>query len=349
MIEKEQKDKKRTVRRNKMKKIRSVTILILIAALAATIPLQASGLKKVAQSGMQWLSIPIGARGAAMGGAYTAIANDASSIFWNPAGVALTSGGNFFLSQTKWIADINVNAGAITYDGGSWGFFSASFTSVDWGVFHGTRRAETSAGFEETGDFSPEDWAAGLGYARRVTDRFSIGGHLRYLHENLGSNLVGTIGSGTEYTAKMSLLAFDFGTIYYTGFKDLRLAMSLQNFSQEKKYRVDHFPLPLTFKFGMAMDVTSLLLPETPHSITLSVDAIHPRDYTERLNFGLEYGFRNMFFLRGGYKTNYDEEDFTVGGGVHYETGGLALGLDYGYLQFDHFDAVQMFNVNFHF
>lgn len=332
-----------------MKKIKSVAILILIAALVVSMPLQASGLKKVAQSGMQWLSIPVGARAAAMGGAYTAIANDASSIFWNPAGVALTNGGNFFLSQTKWIADINVNAGALTYDAGQWGFFSATFASVDWGVFHGTRRAETSAGFEETGTFSPTDWAAGIGYARRVTDRFSIGGHLRYLHENLGSNLEGEIGAGTEYTAEMSLFAFDFGTIYYTGFKDLRLAMSLQNFSQEKKYRIDHFPLPLTFKFGVAMDMTSLLAAESPHSLTLSVDAIHPRDYTERLNFGLEYGFKNIVFLRGGYKTNYDEEDFTVGGGLHYETGSLALGLDYGYLQFQHFDAVQMFNVNFHF
>lgn len=332
-----------------MKKIKSVAILILIAALVVSIPLQASGLKKVAQSGMQWLSIPIGARAAAMGGAYTAIANDASSIFWNPAGVALTDGGNFFLSQTKWIADINVNAGALTYDAGQWGFFSASFASVDWGVFHGTRRAETSAGFEETGEFSPTDWAAGIGYARRVTDRFSIGGHLKYLHENLGSNLEGTAGAGTEYTAEMSLVAFDFGTIYYTGFKDLRLAMSLQNFSQEKKYRIDHFPLPLTFKFGLAMDMTGFLMAESPHSLTLSVDAIHPRDYTERLNFGLEYGFRNILFLRGGYKTNYDEEDFTVGGGLHYQTGSLALGLDYGYLQFEHFDAVQMFNVNFHF
>jgi long-subunit fatty acid transport protein len=349
MILKEQKRQKRTVRRNKMKKIKNITILILIIMLAALIPLQAAGLKKVAQSGMQWLSIPIGARAAAMGGAYTAVANDASSIFWNPAGVALTKGGNFFLSQTKWIADINVNAGAVSYDAGSYGFFSVSFAAVDWGVFHGTRRADTDAGFEETGDFSPEDWAAGVGYARRVTDRFAIGGHLRYLHENLGSNLEGTMGAGTEYTAKMNLLAFDFGTIYYTGLKDLRLAMSLQNFSQEKEYRVDHFPLPLTFKFGLAMDMTSFLAEESPHSITLSVDAIHPRDYTERLNFGLEYGFRDMFYLRGGYKTNYDEENLTAGAGFNYKTGDLALGLDYGYLQFEHFDAVQMFTVNFQF
>jgi len=332
-----------------MKKLKNFISLILIVMLATSMSLQAAGLKKVAQSGMQWLSIPVGARAAALGGAYTAVANDASSIFWNPAGVALSRGGNFFITQTKWIADINVNAAAISYDAGKFGYFSASFAGVDWGVFHGTRRSETSVGFVETGEFSPTNWAAGLGYAQRVTDRFAIGGHLRYLHEKLGSTLEGTMDAGTNFTAKMNLLAFDFGTIYYTGFKDLRLAMSLQNFSQEKKYRVAHFPLPLTFKFGIAMDVTRFWISESPHSIMLSVDAIHPRDYTERLNFGLEYGFKDMFFLRGGYKTNYDEEDFTVGGGLNYEIGGLALGLDYSYLQFKHFDPVHMFAVKFHF
>ncbi|MCF7805465.1 MAG: PorV/PorQ family protein [Candidatus Marinimicrobia bacterium] len=332
-----------------MKKMKNIKNLILIVMLAASIPLQAAGLKKVAQSGMQWLSIPVGARAAALGGAYTAVANDASSIFWNPAGVALSNGGNLFIAQTNWIADINVNAASVSYDAGGLGYFSASFAGVDWGVFHGTRRSETSAGFVETGEFSPTNWAAGMGYARRVTDRFAIGGHLRYLHENLGSTLEGTMDAGTEYTAKTSLMAFDFGTIYYTGFKDLRLAMSLQNFSEEKKYREAHFPLPLTFKFGIAMDMTSFWTSESPHSVLLSVDAIHPRDYTERMNFGLEYGFKNMFFLRGGYKTNYDEEDFTVGGGLNYEIGGFALGIDYSYLQFQHFDAVQMFTVNFHF
>ncbi len=326
-------------------------LIITVVVLSVAIPLQAAGMKKDAQTGMKWLSIPIGARASALGGAYTAMANDLSSIFWNPAGLAFTTNGNLFLSQTKWIADINVNAAAISYDAGNLGFFSASFASVDWGVFHGTRLMSIagSAGFEETGDFSPTDWSAALGYARRVSDRFAIGGNLRYLYEDLGSNLEGDFGSGTEYTAKMNLLAFDFGTIYYTGYKDLRLAMSLQNFSQEKKYRIDHFPLPLTFKFGLAMDVTTLMTERSDHSLTLSVDAVHPRDYSERLNMGLEYGFKKMVFLRGGYKLNYDEEDFTFGGGLNYNVGNMALALDYSYVQFKHFDAVQMYSANFHF
>lgn len=315
-----------------------------------SLSIQAADMKKIGQSQMQWLSIPVGPRPSAMGGAYTAVANDASSVFWNPAGIAFTTGSNMFLSQTKWIADINVNAAAASYEAGNIGIFSLSFSNVDWGAIHGTRRDNSaSSGFVETGDFSPTNWEVGLAYARRISDRFAIGGNLKYLYENLGSGLTGTMDEGKMYTAKMNLLALDIGTIYYTGYKDLRLAMCLQNFSQERQYREEKYPLPLTFKFGVAMDLTSLWMQTSDHKLTFAVDALHPRDYSERLHFGLEYGFRNMVFLRGGYKTNYDEQDLTLGAGLQYSINNLGLGIDYSYLQFKNFDAVQMFGITIKF
>ncbi|NTV11197.1 MAG: hypothetical protein HGA47_10540 [Zoogloea sp.] len=69
------------------------------------------------------------------------------------AGLAFTAGTNVFLSQTQWIADINVNAGAASYEAGGWGIFSLSFATVDYGTINGTRRdPSTSAGFVETGN-----------------------------------------------------------------------------------------------------------------------------------------------------------------------------------------------------
>ncbi|MDZ7374657.1 MAG: PorV/PorQ family protein [candidate division KSB1 bacterium] len=306
-------------------------------------------MKKVAQAGMKWLAIPLGGRASSLGGAYTAMPGGVSSIFWNPSGTAFGEGRNVFLSQAKWIADITVNAAAVTCELGRWGVMGASFVSVDWGTLYGTRRANTPEGFIETGEFSPENWMVGLSYALRVSDRFAFGGHLKYVHEKLGSNLEGFFANPKEFTAEMNVPAFDFGTIYYTGFKDLRLAMSLQNFSQEKKYRAEHFALPLTLRFGMAMDVSKFVLDSPNHSLTFCVDALHPRDYSERLLFGLEYAFDNMFFLRGGYKTNYDEEDISFGAGLNYNLGGVSLVLDYGYIRFSHFDAAQIFSFGFKF
>ena len=324
-------------------------VCILIAAWTAA-PVQGGGLKKIAQTGMKWMSIPVGARGSALGGAFTAADGDASAIFWNPAGMALTGGNRVFLSQTRWIADIQVNAAALSVNAGRWGVLAASFEQVGWGTFHGTvRDASAAGGYAETGNFSPEDWAAGLGYGYRVSDKFMFGGHLKFVHENLGSSFEGAFNAPKKFTGEMNIVAFDFGTLYYTGFKDLRLAMSLQNFSQEKKYRAESFPLPLTFKFGMAMDLLGFAAPQSGHKLTFSVDALHPRDYSERLHFGAEYGFRDAVFLRAGYKTNYDEEDLSLGAGLKLKISGMAAGLDYAFVRFANFDAVHMFSFDFQF
>jgi hypothetical protein len=330
--------------------IKRIAVVCILLAVGFGIPVQGSGMKKIAQTGMKWLSIPIGARGSGLGGAFTALANDASAVFWNPAGLALTGGNQVFLNQTKWIADIQVNAAALSVNTGRWGVLAASFEQVGWGTFHGTiRDPNSTGGYSETGNFSPEDWAAGLGYGYRVSDKFMFGGHIRYLHEKLGSTFVGTFDAPKSFTGELNLLAFDFGTLYYTGFRDLRLAMSLQNFSQEDKYRAESFPLPLTFKFGAAMDVLGLVVKQPDHKLTVSMDALHPRDYSERLHFGAEYGFKDAVFLRAGYKTNYDEEDLSLGAGLKLKISGMAAGVDYAFVRFADFDAVHMFSFDFQF
>lgn len=325
---------------------------IALAALLLQTPLWADGVSKIAQSGMKWLSIPIGARGVALGSAYTAMANDASAVFWNPAGVAFAEGGHLFLNQNQWIADITVNAGALTWNSGNWGVFGLNFATVDWGVIHGTQRANNEAGFVETGEFSPDHFAVGLNYARKVSDKFAIGGNVKFLHEDLFGEADVTEGSfdaPTGVTANTDLLAFDFGTVYYTGYRDLRIAMSFQNFSKEVVYREEYFSLPLTFRVGMAMGLTNFFAENSPHNITLAVDAMHPRDFSERMHFGMEYSFHELVFLRGGYKTNYDQEDFTLGAGLQYDSGNLALGIDYSYVAFENFDGVHMFSLDFKF
>jgi long-subunit fatty acid transport protein len=332
---------------NKMIKYRKYFIPLIASLLIGVVPLHGQGIKKVAQAGMSWLTIPVGARGAALGNAYLAVANDASSAFWNPAGLAYAEGIRAFVTQTQWIADINVNAGVLSYNAGGYGVFGLHFLSVDWGTINGTRRADNDQGYIDTGTFSPTDWLVGISYARQISNSFSIGANLRYIYESLGSTFIGSMDSPTSYKAEMDLLSFDFGTTYYTGYKDLRLSMTLQNFSKEPRYVAEYFSLPLTFKFGMAMDVSKFWGESTDHSLTLALDAVHPRDYTERVHVGAEYSFRDMVFLRGGYKSNYDEQDLSLGGGVHYAFGEIALGLDYSYVMFTNFDAVHMFSFDF--
>ncbi|MCI0513173.1 PorV/PorQ family protein [candidate division KSB1 bacterium] len=314
--------------------------------------------KKLAQTGFQFLSIPTEARASAMGEAFITVAGNASSIFYNPANMSrTTSFVDGVVSQNKWIADINHYSGALVFNPfrGNYGTFGFSFLSVDYGDFLGTMvDPTTDKGFKDTGNFAPTSFAVGFGYARALTDRFSIGGHVKYARQQLGSNLipVGDVkdGATAEIKNDVDVWAFDFGTLYQTAFKSLVFGMSVRNFSKEIKYQNEGFQLPLAFTLGISMDVFDFFMaPNSDHSLLVSIDAIHPRDYSERVNVGAEYTFMDILALRAGYMYNYDERDVTIGLGVQKFFGNHGIGLDYAYTPFGIFNEVQRMSFRFYF
>ena len=103
--------------------------------------------------------------------------------------------------------------------------------------------------------------------------------------------------------------------------------------------------MPLTLVVGAAVDVFDFMGGGSDNSLLLAVDAIHPRDYTERIHAGAEFWYADMVALRGGYKFNYDEEGLTLGGGIKYGVGGIALKIDYAYSDFGIFDSVNRFSL----
>ena len=78
------------------------------------------------------------------------------------------------------------------------------------------------------------------------------------------------------------------------------------------------------------------------------VEGSHPNDGPERVNFGAEYMFNNLISLRGGYRANYDEESFTFGAGLNYDSGGSFSGqIDYAYVDFGLLKQVHLFTLGF--
>lgn len=304
---------------------------------------------KAGQAGMAWLNMPVGSRAAGMGYAHVAVSDDAASFFWNPGAAAFSNKLEFMAHRTNWIADIHLNSAAVTYNLGRWGVYGLNVTALDWGTLHGTRRADTDQGYEETGTFSPVSNAIGFTYAYRISGEFGVGVNVKYMYERLGSTQVGSMAEPEQATAEMNLMAVDLGTLYRIGWHDLRIGMSLRNFSNEEAYRVETFPLPMTFRVGAAMNVLNLVEGLDDHSLTLAADFIHSRDYSERVNLGAEYGFTERFFLRGGYKVNYDLESFSAGAGVNVNVGGMYAHVDYSYVHMDLFDAVNMLSLRFGF
>jgi hypothetical protein len=318
----------------------------------------AQNYEKLAQSGLQFLSVVSDARAAAMAEAMTSLRIGSSALFFNPAGMAGTPS---FIDATasinQWIADIRHNTFSLAINpfNGDYGTIGFSLQYVDYGDFYGTRVSTASPqGYDDIGIFSLNALAAGVGYAKQLTDRFSVGGQVRWVRQDLGESLVavniGTDTSGTRsadkttVSNKLSPVVFDFGTQFRTGIESLVFGMSVRNFSTEYKYAEEGFQAPLVFTLGISMNVMDLT-GELPldQSLYLSIDASHHRDHPEQVKVGLEYKLMNTLSLRGGYVSNNDESKFSFGAGVSK----YGFAFDYAYTPFGVFDKVQRVTARF--
>ena len=344
------------------------TIMNKIAALFALIFLMIffqsqdifSQKQKLAQTGMKFLNVSLDARANAFGDAITSLETNSSAMFYNPAGMARFEGiADVTLGHTKFIADINYYNASIAFApfSGDYGVIGFNFVSVDYGDFLGTVRADNEQGYVDVGTFSPTAVAFGIGYAKALSEKFAIGGNVKYVRQSLGTSTVGDLAvnpatlnysSGTSQENKLDVLAFDFGVIYKTGFKSLNIGMSIRNFSRELKYKEEGFQLPLIFQLGTSFNFSDLLeLDKNEHSILLTADANHPRDFPEQILIGFEYTFMNLISLRGGYSAPNDERDITAGIGLRQNIEGLNLGVDYSYTDFGIFNSVHRITINF--
>lgn len=332
-----------------MKKLTYImTVIFLLVIFILPLFAQRSG--KLAQVGMAFLDIPVGSRAAGLGEAYVSVGDDPNAIFWNPAGIALVKSNSLMFNYNAWIADITHISGAFCYKIKNLGVFGVSFISMDYGNITGTRIADNEEGYIVTGNLTPSEYALGIAFAQRVSSKFSYGIHIKYVHQDLGTSLSGSTEETLhEVQNTLGEVAFDFGTFFYTGFKDLRVAMSVRNFSREIAYREESFAMPLTFSFGMSMNILSLFDIDEKHSLTLAVDALHPRDYPERINFGCEYSLSKMIFIRGGYKFVTDEEGLTAGIGLEKKIGPTNIRINYSYSHFGLFNQVHRTSMGFAF
>ncbi len=321
---------------------------------------------KIAQTGMKFLGLSPSPRAAALGDAMAAMEGDSQNLFYNPAGMAWQrSAVSASMATTQWIADIEFYAGSLSFRpaGGRFGVFGLSFMSVDFGEIEETIRFDNDQGFLDVGTFNPMSWAFGFGYARPLSDRFSVGGQVKYAMESLAESIVGydTAGNGTdgedEYVRadnSAGVYAFDFGVLYKTGFRSLNFAVEARNFSQEISYEEESFQLPLTLSIGVSMDVMDLLeASETPaqgrktHALRIALNASNPRDFSEQVKVGGEYTFLQTFSLRAGYVFPADVQGVTFGVGVHRLFGNRGFAADYSATSFKIFSTVHRISLSF--
>jgi len=305
-------------------------------------------------TGAQFLKILVGGKATAMGGAFVAIADDASALYYNPAGIATLSKMSIMLNYVKWPADINYTFFGFVYPmggiTGSVGFQAGFLTMPSMDV-------TTVEEPEGTGEkFSATDFEVGGTYARNFTDKLSIGFSGKFISQTIAD-------------ASASMFAFDAGALYNTGFKSLRIGMSIRNFGSEGQftggqvlsttytpysyqtpvnvsYITEAFQLPMNFNFGIAYD----FLEGPANYLTTTLEFQNPNDGTENMRVGLEYNYSKMIFVRLGYILNYDKlkpridnmsdlslnkklEDLSAGIGFKYNLSGIDVIVDYSYTE----------------
>lgn len=332
---------------------------ILVALLILHVPLTAQRITKTGTTAAGFLGIDVGARAISMGGAYVAVANDPSAMFWNPAGIARASNMGATFNHSNWLAGLNFNFAGFIARVGQLGTVGVSATFLSMASMDRT----TVSHPEGTGEqFDAGSTALGLTFARNLTDRFTIGGSVKYIDEFI-------------WHSSATGLAFDLGTIYSTHLSGLTIGMSITNYgakmsmsgrdmltqvdvdptiegnnnSINANLQTGEFDLPLMFRVGVAMDV---LQGAANSNLRLSVDALHPNDDGESLNLGVEYVFNKMVALRAGYANLFApdaEEGLSLGGGINQDIGGINLQVDYAYRDFGILNTVQMFSLGFGF
>ena len=304
-----------------------------------------------------FLTIGVGARGNALGGAFTATVDDVTALYWNPAGLARMHSSEVVTAHSEWLGDVSHDfAGvAVPLAGGVLGA-SVTFLGVpDMAV-------RTELNQQGTGEvFDAADLAIGLTYGRAITDRFSLGGTVKYVEQRI-------------WNSSASSVAVDVGTQFRTDFfGGLTIGAQLSNFGSDLQldgrdlrtfvdpapsqdgnngqipadYALDTWSLPLDFKLGVATSPVDTRL----NRLTVAVDALHPSSNYESLNVGVEYGYRERFYVRGGLQGLFLDEGeggLSLGIGVHQPLpypNGMAK-VDLAYRDAGRLGRIQMFGVS---
>ena len=308
--------------------MKKISKLIFITSLISGIIFAQDDFKRVGKSGFGFLKISPSARAAGMGDAFTAIADDVTTIFYNPAGLTNLDKFVFNFNHTDWIVNSSIISGAIAKPFGRNGAIGLSIVKFD------------TEDFEETTVLDPEgtgrmidagDVALALAYAIQLTDNLSFGFKGQYLEEKID------IDKATAITA-------DFSTYYRTGFRDLTLAMIMKNFGPEAKFLSDKFKLPLYFNVNTAMSLIGSK--GSPFQWLVSVESAFATDYRDRYHLGTEMWIADIIALRGGYKFYYDTEDWTIGAGLKLGIGSRKVIIDISYSNFvEYFDPPLRFSI----
>ncbi len=316
-------------------------LLIIFTVLLFCSSLYAGDVSRKGTTGAEQLLIPVGAKGIATGGAMLATLSGLESVYYNPAGLARHQGGEAMFSYMSYLADINVSYFAASAGLGDFGSIALSFKTFDFGDIPVTT-IEFPDGTGET--YSPAFLTVGLTYSKIITDRISVGANFKLISEEIiNTSATGfAVDFGVQYRFNESLFmgasVKNIGSnMSYSGadLQDVTTIPGTNPGAPNGTYQVvaEEFQIPSYFELSLAYKYDF----NEQNDLVVASTFTNNNSFEDQLNFGLEYGFMETFFLRGGYSMLTENTDqsifgFTAGAGVNYDFGNeLGIAVDYAF------------------
>ena len=329
-------------------------IVINIIFLALIFPSQSN----VGTNAAQFLGIGVGSRAMSMGGAFTSMVNDPSSLYWNPGAIPYIEGNKFQITNATWLVDTSWLYGSYIYNVNSRSSIAGNIFYLDYG----DEEITTIYDQDGTGSYwTASDISMGLYYGVLLTNKFSFGGGAKYIRQSI-------------YNESASTIAFDLGILYLNTNNNFRLGVNISNIGTEVNLEgndlylncdidtansgnnpnipcileTEKFPLPILYRIGISKDyyIGSDMVS------TGSVDWVIPNDDVEHFNLGLEISYKKRLFVRAGYRhigKEDTEEGLTLGLGANLYLFGMDFDLNYTYHDFGIFGHLPYFEFIFNF
>jgi len=266
--------------------------LILLTALASF------GTHARALETAQFLTIGVGARGLGMGGAYTALTDDAHAVYWNPAGLAALDKKEAAFDDAELATNARLNfltAAAPTKSG----TFGAALTYLSQPPIE-----SRDASGHPVGNFTAADFAGALVYARK-TDLADAGVSVKFVQSHIGS--AQATSAAVDLGARRAFDGLGPGKVL--------LGAAVRDLGPGMKYASETDDLPLRLAAGAAYVL--------PAGHALAVEATNgPRGTGTDVGLGGEYQAMKGVFLRAGWMS----QSSVAGGSGFNAASGLTLG-----------------------
>ncbi len=286
--------------------------------------------QKLGLSGAQFLQIGMGARAEALGEAVVGTADGASSIYWNPGGLARISGYEIFGGYTRGVESITFSHSAVALKRGNYAYglflISMSMDPIE------ITTVQNPDGIGE--NYTASGAAFGGGVSLMLTDRLSVG-------------VVGKVVRDQIFNCSATGFAVDVGSLFEFVKDGFALGLSLSNFGTDMKlkgrdlsigfkpenlgtifYETVEYSLPLTMRVGLSYPFT---VSEGIKGLLL-FQSEHPNDNVERYAFGSEFVINDILSIRGGYILGHDTKDYSTGLGLKIPVAFGDIVLDFAYV-----------------